>query len=87
MLLGGLRLYFLARIDFDQAFRGGRILLFGQQPHGAAEHTGVILHRHGSAEAAPPRNRIAHLMRIVEVVAAHTHLRLQPARTAFLARK
>ena len=54
MLFDGLRLHFPAGIDLDQSFRGGPVLFFCLQPHGAAEHGLIILDGHGCAEAAFP---------------------------------
>src|SRR5260370_17770899 len=87
VFLDCLRLNFLAGVDLNQAFRGGSILLFGLQPHGAAEHASVVIHRNGGAEATFTLNGIAHLMCVVKVVAAAAYLRLEPPEAAFLPSK
>ena len=87
VLLGRLDLHFLARIDLDQAFRGGAELLVGLLPHRAAQHVGSVIDRHRGAKTALAGRGIADLVRVVEIVASHAHLRFEPPRMAVLARK
>ena len=87
VFLGRLDLNFLARIDLDQAFRGGAELFVGLLPHRAAEHIGSVIDRHRRAKTALAGIGIANLVRVVEIVASHAHLRFEPPRMAVLARK
>ena len=84
VFLGRLDLHFLACINLDQAFRGGPELFVGFLPHRAAEHIGSVIDRHRGAITALPGRGIADLVSVVEIVASHAHLRLEPARMAFL---
>src|SRR5271169_6116590 len=82
-----LHLNFLARIDFDESFRGGSELLVGLLPDRAAEHIGSVIDRYRRAITALAGSGIADLVCVVEIVVARAHLRFEPPGTAFLARK
>ncbi len=82
-----LDLNFLARIDFDQAFRGGSELFVGLLPHRTAKHIGSVIDRHRGAETSLAGSGIPNLVGVVQVVASHANLRFEPPRMAFLARE
>src|SRR6202030_1858397 len=72
----------------DERLGGGAILALCLPPHGPLEHGGILIDRNRLAET-PRKSRavIAHVMRIVELVAAHAHLPFEPAAALLLAGK
>ena len=87
VFLGRLRLHFLGRIDFDERFGRGAELFVGREPHGAAEHFGSVVDRHGGGVTALAGRGVSDLVRVVQIVASHAHLRFEPPRMAFLTRE
>ena len=81
----GLHFHFLAGFDLDQRFRRRFILLVGLQPDGASQNLGVVVDRHGFTWSAALFLTRAHLMCVVQVVAARTHRNFQPTVAIFTA--
>src|SRR6266851_4099408 len=77
--------YFLARLDLDQRFGCGPVLLVGLQPDRPPQHLSIIVDRYWRARSTALLLPLADLVRIVQRVRSRPNRYFQPAVPRFVA--
>src|SRR5205807_4911689 len=72
-----LHLHIFSGLHLDKSLSGGPILDLRLPPHGSLENCRIIINRYRFSETAGESwSAVAHAVRIVELIAAHTNLPL-----------